>query len=394
MDFSTLQTLDNTYVAHTYGRFPVAIKQGSGAVCTDSSGKQYLDFTAGIGVNSLGFCSPQWVEAVSKQAATLNHTSNLYYTEPGIVLAQKLCEKSGMKRVFFSNSGAEANEGAIKAARKYSFDTYGEGRYEIISLHNSFHGRTITTLAATGQAVFHTKFNPFTEGFVFAEANNIESVKALVSEKTCAVMLECIQGEGGVVPLEKEFVQAVAALCQEKDLLLIIDEVQTGLGRTGSFFSYQQFGVQPDIVSAAKGLGGGLPIGAVLFGEKTMDTMDAGTHGSTFGANPIVCAGANVVVDSLDDDFLSGVKEKSAFIFEKVAKFPHVQSVTGLGLMIGVSFDDGITGKQVVDKCLENGVLFLTAKTKLRMLPPLTITKDEIEQGLSVLETVLTQWEG
>lgn len=394
MDFSTLQTLDNTYVAHTYGRFPVAIKQGSGAVCTDSSGKQYLDFTAGIGVNSLGFCSPQWVEAVSKQAATLNHTSNLYYTEPGIVLAQKLCEKSGMKRVFFGNSGAEANEGAIKAARKYSFDAYGEGRYEIISLHNSFHGRTITTLAATGQAVFHTKFNPFTEGFVFAEANNIESVKALVSEKTCAVMLECIQGEGGVVPLEKEFVQAVAALCQEKDLLLIIDEVQTGLGRTGSFFSYQQFGVQPDIVSAAKGLGGGLPIGAVLFGEKTMDTMDAGTHGSTFGANPIVCAGANVVVDSLDDDFLSGVKEKSAFIFEKVAKFPHVQSVTGLGLMIGVSFDDGITGKQVVDKCLENGVLFLTAKTKLRMLPPLTITKDEIEQGLSVLETVLTQWEG
>ncbi len=394
MDFSTLQTLDNTYVAHTYGRFPVAIKQGSGAVCTDSSGKQYLDFTAGIGVNSLGFCSPQWVEAVSKQAATLNHTSNLYYTEPGIVLAQKLCEKSCMKRVFFSNSGAEANEGAIKAARKYSFDAYGEGRYEIISLHNSFHGRTITTLAATGQAVFHTKFNPFTEGFVFAEANNIESVKALVSEKTCAVMLECIQGEGGVVPLEKEFVQAVAALCQEKDLLLIIDEVQTGLGRTGSFFSYQQFGVQPDIVSAAKGLGGGLPIGAVLFGEKTMDTMDAGTHGSTFGANPIVCAGANVVVDSLDDDFLSGVKEKSAFIFEKVAKFPHVQSVTGLGLMIGVSFDDGITGKQVVDKCLENGVLFLTAKTKLRMLPPLTITKDEIEQGLSVLETVLTQWEG
>ena len=394
MDFSTLQTLDNTYVAHTYGRFPVAIKQGSGAVCTDSSGKQYLDFTAGIGVNSLGFCSPQWVEAVSKQAATLNHTSNLYYTEPGIVLAQKLCEKSCMKRVFFSNSGAEANEGAIKAARKYSFDAYGEGRYEIISLHNSFHGRTITTLAATGQAVFHTKFKPFTEGFVFAEANNIESVKALVSEKTCAVMLECIQGEGGVVPLEKEFVQAVAALCQEKDLLLIIDEVQTGLGRTGSFFSYQQFGVQPDIVSAAKGLGGGLPIGAVLFGEKTMDTMDAGTHGSTFGANPIVCAGANVVVDSLDDDFLSGVKEKSAFIFEKVAKFPHVQSVTGLGLMIGVSFDDGITGKQVVDKCLENGVLFLTAKTKLRMLPPLTITKDEIEQGLSVLETVLTQWEG
>ncbi|MBS5517603.1 MAG: aspartate aminotransferase family protein [Clostridiales bacterium] len=394
MDFSTLQTLDNTYVAHTYGRFPVAIKQGSGAVCTDSSGKQYLDFTAGIGVNSLGFCSPQWVEAVSKQAATLNHTSNLYYTEPGIVLAQKLCEKSCMKRVFFSNSGAEANEGAIKAARKYSFDAYGEGRYEIISLHNSFHGRTITTLAATGQAVFHTKFNPFTEGFVFAEANNIESVKALVSEKTCAVMLECIQGEGGVVPLEKEFVQAVAALCQEKDLLLIIDEVQTGLGRTGSFFSYQQFGVQPDIVSAAKGLGGGLPIGAVLFGEKTMDTMDAGTHGSTFGANPIVCAGANVVVDSLDDDFLSGVKEKSALIFEKVAKFPHVQSVTGLGLMIGVSFDDGITGKQVVDKCLENGVLFLTAKTKLRMLPPLTITKDEIEQGLSVLETVLTQWEG
>ena len=394
MDLSTLQTLDNTYVAPTYGRFPVAIEQGSGAVCTDSGGKQYIDFTAGIGVNALGFCHPQWVEAVSKQAATLNHTSNLYYTEPGLVLAQKLCEKSGMKRVFFGNSGAEANEGAIKAARKYSFDAYGEGRYEIISLRNSFHGRTITTLAATGQPVFHTKFNPFTEGFVFADANDIDSVKALVNEKTCAVMLECIQGEGGVVPLEKEFVQAVAALCREKDLLLIIDEVQTGLGRTGTFFSYQQFGVQPDIVSAAKGLGGGLPIGAVLFGEKTMDTMDAGTHGSTFGANPIVCAGANVVVDSLDETFLSGVKEKSALIFEKVAKFPHVQSVTGLGLMIGVSFDDGITGKQVVDKCLENGVLFLTAKNKLRMLPPLTIAPDEIKAGLSVLEKVLTEWEG
>lgn len=394
MDLSTLQTLDNTYVAPTYGRFPVAIEQGSGAVCTDSGGKHYIDFTAGIGVNALGFCHPQWVEAVSKQAATLNHTSNLYYTEPGLVLAQKLCEKSGMKRVFFGNSGAEANEGAIKAARKYSFDAYGEGRYEIISLRNSFHGRTITTLAATGQPVFHTKFNPFTEGFVFADANDIDSVKALVSEKTCAVMLECIQGEGGVVPLEKAFVQAVAALCREKDLLLIIDEVQTGLGRTGSFFSYQQFGVQPDIVSAAKGLGGGLPIGAVLFGEKTMDTMDAGTHGSTFGANPIVCAGANVVVDSLDETFLSGVKEKSALIFEKVAKFPHVQSVTGLGLMIGVSFDDGITGKQVVDKCLENGVLFLTAKNKLRMLPPLTIAPDEIKAGLSVLEKVLTEWEG
>ncbi len=394
MDLSTLQTLDNTYVAPTYGRFPVAIEQGSGAVCTDSGGKQYIDFTAGIGVNALGFCHPQWVEAVSKQAATLNHTSNLYYTEPGLVLAQKLCEKSGMKRVFFGNSGAEANEGAIKAARKYSFDAYGEGRYEIISLRNSFHGRTITTLAATGQPVFHTKFNPFTEGFVFADANDIDSVKALVSEKTCAVMLECIQGEGGVVPLEKAFVQAVAALCREKDLLLIIDEVQTGLGRTGTFFSYQQFGVQPDIVSAAKGLGGGLPIGAVLFGEKTMDTMDAGTHGSTFGANPIVCAGANVVVDSLDEAFLSAVKEKSALIFEKVAKFPHVQSVTGLGLMIGVSFDDGITGKQVVDKCLENGVLFLTAKNKLRMLPPLTIAPDEIKAGLSVLEKVLTEWEG
>ena len=385
---------DNKYVLHTYARSQVVLAEGHGMTAADPEGKRYLDFTSGIGVNSLGYCHPAWVQAVCDQAATLQHTSNLYYTAPCGKLAKKLCRRTGMDAVFFGNSGAEANEGAIKAARKYSFDAYGEGRYEIISLHNSFHGRTITTLAATGQAVFHTKFNPFTEGFVFAEANNIESVKALVSEKTCAVMLECIQGEGGVVPLEKEFVQAVAALCQEKDLLLIIDEVQTGLGRTGSFFSYQQFGVQPDIVSAAKGLGGGLPIGAVLFGEKTMDTMDAGTHGSTFGANPIVCAGANVVVDSLDDDFLSGVKEKSAFIFEKVAKFPHVQSVTGLGLMIGVSFDDGITGKQVVDKCLENGVLFLTAKTKLRMLPPLTITKDEIEQGLSVLETVLTQWEG
>lgn len=393
MDFKSIQSLDQTYVAHTYGRFPLALVQGKDAVCTDVDGKSYIDFTAGIGVNSLGFCNDQWVNAVCKQAATLNHTSNLYYTEPGSVLAEKLCKKANMQRVFFANSGAEANEGAIKAARKYSFDKYGEGRYEIISLNNSFHGRTITTLSATGQAVFHTKFNPFTEGFVFADANDIDSVKALVSEKTCAVLIECIQGEGGVVPLEKSFVQSLAALCKEKDLLLVVDEVQTGVGRTGSFFCYQQFDVQPDIVSAAKGLGGGLPIGAVLFGEKTKDTMDAGTHGSTFGANPIVAAGANIVVDAIDEAFLADVQKKSAYIFEKVQKFPHVKSVTGLGLMIGVEFEDGITGKQVVDQCIPQGILFLTAKAKLRMLPPLVITMEQIDQGLSVLKKVLTDWE-
>lgn len=393
MTFEEIKALDHQYVMQSYGRFDVAVDHGRGATLWDTQGREYIDFTSGIGVCSLGYADEGWVNAITEQAGKLGHISNLFYAEPYVKAAERLCRKAGMSNVFFANSGAESNEGLIKLARKYSFDKYGKGRGTIITLHKSFHGRTITTLSATGQAVFHTKFNPFTEGFVFANANDIDSVKALVSEKTCAVLIECIQGEGGVVPLEKSFVQSLAALCKEKDLLLVVDEVQTGIGRTGSFFCYQQFDVQPDIVSAAKGLGGGLPIGAVLFGEKTKDTMDAGTHGSTFGANPIVAAGANVVVDAIDEAFLADVQKKSAYIFEKVQKFPHVKSVTGLGLMIGVEFEDGITGKQVVDQCIPQGVLFLTAKAKLRMLPPLVITMEQIDQGLSVLKKVLTDWE-
>lgn len=392
MDFQTLKQIDNANIANTYARFDIGIVSGKGAVCIDTTDKEYIDFSSGIGVNALGFCNDKWAQAVATQAATLSHTSNLFYTQPGAQLAQKLCKRTGMKKVFFGNSGAEANEGAIKAARKYSRDKYGEDRFEIITLYNSFHGRTIATLSATGQDALHTHFDPFLQGFVYTKANDIPALHAAVSEKTCAVMLELIQGEGGVIPLEPEFVDAVAKLCAQRDLLLIIDEVQTGMGRTGSLFCYEQFALQPDIVTCAKGLGGGLPIGAVLLGEKCETTLGTGDHGSTFGANPIVTAGASVVLDALTDELLQEVKEKGAYIKKRLTLLPRVLSITGMGLMLGITFD-GIIGRDVVNKCLQRGVIFLTAKNKLRMLPPLIISYEQIDSALDILQEVLIDWE-
>ena len=387
MSFEDIKKLDDTYVMHTYGRYNVAIDHGKGAICYDPAGKSYIDFTSGIGVNSLGFADEGWVAAVTAQLNKLQHISNLYYTEPCVLAAKLLCEKSGMKKVFFGNSGAEANEGVIKAARKYSFQKYGEGRSKIVALENSFHGRTMAALSATGQNVYHNFFFPFVEGFVFAKANDTEDTISKLTDDVCAVMMELVQGEGGVMPLEKEYVQAVYAACQEKDILFIVDEVQTGVGRTGTFYSYQQFGIQPDLVSSAKGLGGGLPIGAVLFGEKTQDTLIPGDHGSTFGGNPVVCAGADEVLNRMDDTFLQNVTAKGRHMREEIEKMPHVTSVAGMGMMLGIELD--IDVKPVVTALMENGLLVLTAKHKMRLLPPLNIAQTELEKGLSILKNTL-----
>lgn len=387
MNFEEIKKLDDTYLAHTYSRFGIAPDHGKGAVCYDTAGKSYIDFTAGIGVNSLGFADEEWVAAVTAQLNKLQHISNLYYTEPCVLAAKLICEKSGMKKVFFGNSGAEANEGVIKAARKYSFQKYGKGRSKIVALENSFHGRTMATLSATGQAVYHDFFFPFVEDFVFAKANDTKDTIAKLTDDVCAVMMELVQGEGGVVPLEKEYVQAVYAACQEKDILFIVDEVQTGVGRTGSFYSYQQFGIQPDLVSSAKGLGGGLPIGAVLFGEKTQDTLVPGDHGSTFGGNPVVCAGAVAVLNRMDDAFLQRVTAKGSYLREEIKKMPHVTSVAGLGMMLGIELDMEV--KPLVGKLMENGLLVLTAKHKMRLLPPLNISDTELAKGLNMLKHTL-----
>lgn len=387
MDFQTAKQYDNEYIIHSYGRFPVLLTKGKGATVQDDTGKTYIDFTSGIGVNALGFCDDNWVQAVSAQLQTLQHTSNLYYTEPCIQAAKLLCEKSGMKKVFFGNSGAEANEGVIKAARKYSFLKYGASRNKIIALQNSFHGRTMAALSATGQDAYHNFFIPFVDGFVFAKANDFADILSKMTDDVCAVMLETVQGEGGVVPLDKEYVQAVAKACKEKDILLIVDEVQTGMGRTGSLFSYQQFGIQPDLVSCAKGLGGGLPIGAVLFGEKTETVFVPGDHGSTFGGNPVVCAGAVHILNTMDDAFLQDVQKKGTYLKEKIEKMPHVENVAGLGMMLGIQLD--VEAKPVINALLEAGLLVLSAKTKIRLLPPLTITQEELDKGLTILEQTL-----
>lgn len=387
MDFQTAKQYDDEYIIHSYGRFPVLLTKGKGATVQDDTGKTYIDFTSGIGVNALGFCDDNWVQAVSAQLQTLQHTSNLYYTEPCIQAAKLLCEKSGMKKVFFGNSGAEANEGVIKAARKYSFLKYGASRNKIIALQNSFHGRTMAALSATGQDAYHNFFFPFIDGFVFAKANDFADILSKMTDDVCAVMLETVQGEGGVVPLDKEYVQAVAKACKEKDILLIVDEVQTGMGRTGSLFSYQQFGIQPDLVSCAKGLGGGLPIGAVLFGEKTETVFVPGDHGSTFGGNPVVCAGAVHILNTMDDAFLQDVQKKGTYLKEKIEKMPHVENVAGLGMMLGIQLD--VEAKPVINALLEEGLLVLSAKTKIRLLPPLTITQEELDKGLTILEQTL-----
>lgn len=387
MDFQTAKQYDDEYIIHSYGRFPVLLTKGKGATVQDDTGKTYIDFTSGIGVNALGFCDDNWVQAVSTQLQSLQHTSNLYYTEPCIQAAKLLCEKSGMKKVFFGNSGAEANEGVIKAARKYSFLKYGASRNKIIALQNSFHGRTMAALSATGQDAYHNFFFPFVDGFVFAKANDFADILSKMTDDVCAVILETVQGEGGVVPLDKEYVQAVAKACKEKDILLIVDEVQTGMGRTGSLFSYQQFGIQPDLVSCAKGLGGGLPIGAVLFGEKTETVFVPGDHGSTFGGNPVVCAGAVHILNTMDEAFLQDVQKKGAYLKEKIEKMPHVQNVAGLGMMLGIQLD--VEAKPVINALLEKGLLVLSAKTKIRLLPPLTITQEELDKGLAIMEQTL-----
>ncbi len=389
-NFEKIQQTDKQYVANTYGRFPVAIEKGKGATCYDFDGKKYIDLSSGIGVNSLGFCDEGWVNAVTNQLNTLQHISNLYYTGPCAETAKLLCERTGMKKVFFSNSGAESNEGAIKCARKYSFMKYGEGRSKILTLKNSFHGRTVTTLAATGQDVFHNFFYPFTEGFEFVVANDSEGLKkALEDTSVCALMMELIQGEGGVMPLDETFVKEAERLCREKDILLIIDEVQTGVGRTGKLFAFQNYGIAPDVVTTAKGIGGGLPLGCVMFSEKTENVLVAGDHATTFGGNPVATAGAKYILEKTDDAFLSEVKEKGEYIRNKLMKMPHVVGCDGMGLMIGVRLDEGVKAADVVKKGIENGVLALTAKVKLRLLPPLTITYDEIDEGLAALEKAL-----
>ncbi len=389
MDFVTAKQKEQQYVMQTYGRFQTSLVSGKGSVAVDCDGKEYIDFGSGIGVNALGFCDDKWAAAVAAQAAKLQHVSNLYYTEPMIELAEKLCTLSGMDRVFFGNSGAEANECMIKLARKYSSQKYGNNRTHIVTLQNSFHGRTVTTLAATGQDVFHNYFFPFTEGFSYAEANNMDSVKEMVTDNTCAVMVEFVQGEGGVMPLDPQFVQELAAFCKERDLLFLADEVQTGVGRTGKFYAYQHYGVRPDVVSSAKGLGGGLPIGACLCTKELNGVLDAGMHGTTYGGNPVVCAGALAVMDTVGNDaFLQEVAEKGAYMQEKLQQMPGVKAVRGLGMMIGIVLEEKQAGA-VAKACVEQGLLILTAKTLVRFLPPLNISYAEIDRGLEIFESVL-----
>ena len=381
---------DLSYIMHTYGRYDVALKSGKGVYAFDEDGKRYLDVSSGIGVNSLGYCDEGWVKAVAAQAGTIQHMSNYFYCGQASDLAERLCSLTGLAKVCFGNSGAEANECAIKIARKYSFDKYGAKRNEIITLRNSFHGRTVTTLSATGQDVFHNYFFPFTQGFKFAEPNNLDDLKNHIDEKTCAVMLEVVQGEGGVNILDADYVQAIATLCERNDILLIIDEVQTGAGRTGRLFAYEHYGVKPDLLTVAKGIGGGLPIGVCICGKKLRDVMSPSTHGTTFGANPVVCAGANYVLDKISDvEFLNAVEEKGAYLEEKLLKIEGVKNVRRLGLMVGIEIDCDAHDAAV--RCVKNGLLIITAKNLLRMLPPLIITEAELDEAAAILEKTLKE---
>ena len=378
---------DNEYIAGTYHRLNVVLKSGKGARLYDENDKEYIDFGSGIAVNTFGASDPVWQKAVEEQIKKIQHTSNYYYTEPCARLAEKLCKISGMKKVFFSNSGAEANECAIKTARKYGTDK-DINKNKIMTMKNSFHGRTITTLSATGQEVFHKYFTPFTEGFVYAEPNNEEELERIASEGNCAaVMLETIQGEAGVNNLSCEYLKAVEKICSKYDMLLIVDEVQTGNGRTGKYFSYMHHLLKPDIVTTAKGLAGGLPIGATLFSEKTADVLGVSSHGSTFGGNPVSCAAAVSIVDRLDDEFLKTVAEKGEYIKEKLLKFSTVEEVSGAGLMIGIKTSENAA--EILEKCLEKGLLVLTAKDKVRLLPPLNIEYKDIDEGLEILKGVM-----
>lgn len=377
---------------HTYGRYDVALKSGKGAVAYDEDGKKYIDVSSGIGVNSLGYCNDGWVNAVSKQAGTLQHMSNYFYCKQASDLAEKLCTLTDMSKVCFGNSGAEANECAIKIARKYSFDKYGNDRNRIVTLNNSFHGRTVTTLSATGQDVFHNYFFPFTQGFDYVEANDLEQLKNSVTDKTCAVLLEVIQGEGGVNILNKDYVRQLVKFCNEKDVLVIVDEVQTGIGRTGKLFAYENYDIKPDLVTMAKGLGGGLPIGVCMCGEKLKDVMSPSTHGTTFGANPVVCAGANYVIDTVaNKDFLSAVNKKGEHLESRLRAVDGVKNVRRMGLMVGIELENA-DAHQIAAKCVENGLLIITAKDLLRMLPPLVITVDELDEAVDILEKTLKEY--
>lgn len=390
MDNKKIKELDNENIMHTYGRYDVCLTKGKGVYAYDDNGKKYIDVSSGIGVNSLGYCDDGWVKAVSEQAGTIQHISNYYYNKVAGVLAEKLTKATGLSKVFFGNSGAEANECAIKVARKYSFDKYGKGRDHIITLVNSFHGRTIATLSATGQDVFHNYFFPFVDGFDNAIANDIESLKDTITDKTCAVMLETVQGEGGVNILDSEYLQQVRKICDEKDILLIVDEVQTGVCRTGKLYGYMHSGIKPDVVTSAKGLGGGLPIGICMVNDKLKDVMGPSTHGTTFGSNPVVCAGANYIIDTVNTpEFIEEVNKKGTYFKEKLEKIKGVKSVRQQGLMIGIEVE-GNAG-DIAKKCTENGLLVITAKTLLRMLPPLNIKYDEIDEALAILKKVMEE---
>jgi len=379
------------YVMGTYGRFPITISHGVGARLYDFEGKEFIDFSSGIGVNCLGYGNTAWVQAIANQAMKLGHVSNLYYTEPAYKVAKTLCERTGLSKVFFSNSGAESNEGLIKLARKYSHDKYGDGRSMIVTLEGSFHGRTVTTLAATGQSSFHQHFFPFTDGFRHVMPGDIETLKSTCSDDTCAVILELIQGEGGVLPLDKAFVQGVAEFCKERDILLLLDEVQTGIGRTGSLFAFQQYGITPDAVSFAKGIAGGVPFGGFMANEKCGAVLSAGMHATTYGGNPLAAAAATVVLDTLSDAMLTEVAEKGQYIQAKVAEMnsPYVKEIRGLGLMVGIVLQD-VSHKDIAVKLGDMGLLALTAgSATLRLLPPLTITYEEIDAGLDMMRAVL-----
>ena len=392
MTSEQIKALDHQSVMQTYGRFDVAIDHGQGATLYSPEGKQYIDFASGIGVNSVGYGNPQWVKAVADQAAKLQHVSNLYYSEPYVRLADKLTSRTGMANVFFANGGGEANEGLIKLARKYSFDKYGQGRSTILTLWDSFHGRTITTLKATGQDVFHNYFFPFTEGFRYARPNDIEDLKAQAGDDVCAVMLELVQGEGGVMPLDKDYIAQVKALCDEHDWLLLVDEVQTGVGRTGTLFAFQQYGILPDACSFAKGIAGGLPMSGIMANEKCRNVLTPGTHATTFGGNPVCAAAGCAVQEILTDEVLAQVTEKGDYIRAQIEGFgsPAVAGTRGLGLMMGITLKEGYSNKALAGKMVEAGLLVLTAgQNVIRLLPPLTISQEEIDQGLAIMKTVL-----
>lgn len=387
---NTMEKFDK-HVMHSYKRYPLVMQKGEGRRCTDENGKTYIDFGSGIGTNSLGYCDEKWSDAVCKQVRTLQHSSNYYYTGVQAEFAEKLCETSGYDSVFFGNSGAEANECAIKLARKYSFDKYGKNRHNIITLVNSFHGRTMATLSATGQDVFHNYFFPFLEGFINVKANDIDDLKSKLDDTVCAVMLEYIQGEGGVNALSQDFVNAIYELCEKKDILVIADEVQTGAGRTGKFLAGEHFGKKADITTMAKGLAGGIPIGACLTNEKCSNVLSAGAHGSTFGGNPIACAGGLAVLERINSEgFLDEVNEKAVFIRKELEKCSEIESVSGIGLMIGIKLKTK-KASDVAQKALEKGLLILTAKDKVRLLPPLTISMEELGDGIKILRDILEE---